>query len=102
MIQRVAALTGGITVLLLVVASPVAHLDHHLLTAHMAQHLLLMLVAAPLILLGAYGWTLPQPPPRDLLVRGKLHHGNLLAHPCHFRVGFLNRISGTEWNRQAS
>jgi len=28
------------------VASPVAHLDHHMLTAHMVQHLLLMVVAA--------------------------------------------------------
>jgi putative membrane protein len=28
-------------------------MDHHLLTAHMVQHLLLMTVAAPLILLGA-------------------------------------------------
>ena len=27
-----------------------AHLDHHLLTAHMVMHLLIMLVAAPLIL----------------------------------------------------
>ena len=35
------------------VGSPLAALDHHLLTAHMAQHLLLMTVAAPLILLGA-------------------------------------------------
>jgi putative membrane protein len=34
------------------VASPLAHLDHHLLTAHMVQHLLLTLVAAPLILVG--------------------------------------------------
>ena len=34
-------------------ASPLAHLDHHLLTAHMVQHLLLMLAAAPLILLGS-------------------------------------------------
>ncbi len=29
---------------------PLAHLDHHLLTAHMVMHLLIMLVAAPLIL----------------------------------------------------
>ena len=43
----------GATVLWIVVASPVAHLDHHLLTAHMAQHLVLMLLAAPLVLLGA-------------------------------------------------
>jgi cytochrome c oxidase assembly factor CtaG len=59
---RVAALIGGIAVPLVVVASPVAHLDHHLLTAHMAQHLLLMLVAAPLILLGAPAAALPRPP----------------------------------------
>jgi putative membrane protein len=34
------------------VGSPLAHLDHHLLTAHMVRHLLLMIVAAPLVLLG--------------------------------------------------
>ena len=60
--SRAVALAGGIAVLLLAIASPAAHLDHHLLTAHMAQHLLLMLVAAPLILLGARPTTLPQPP----------------------------------------
>jgi putative membrane protein len=62
MTRRMVAFTGGIAALLLVVASPVAHLDRHLLTAHMAQHLILMLVAAPLILLGARPSTLPQPP----------------------------------------
>jgi cytochrome c oxidase assembly factor CtaG len=60
--KRIVALTGGIATLLLMVASPVAHMDHHLLTAHMAQHLLLMLVAAPLILAGARPATFPQPP----------------------------------------
>ena len=33
-------------------ATPLAHLDHQLLTAHMVQHLVLMTVAAPLILSG--------------------------------------------------
>ncbi len=33
--------------------SPLAHLDHHLLTAHMVMHLLIMMVAAPLILFAA-------------------------------------------------
>jgi cytochrome c oxidase assembly factor CtaG len=60
--RRIVAFTGGIATLLLVVASPIAHLDHHLLTVHMAQHLILMLVAAPLILLGTRPLTLPQPP----------------------------------------
>ena len=31
---------------------PLAHLDHHLLTAHMVMHLLIMMLAAPLILFG--------------------------------------------------
>jgi putative membrane protein len=35
------------------VISPLAHLDHHLLTAHMVMHLLIMMVAAPLILFAA-------------------------------------------------
>jgi putative membrane protein len=62
MTRRIVMLTGRIAAVLLVVASPVAHLDHHLLIAHMAQHLILMLVVAPLILLGARPATLPQPP----------------------------------------
>jgi putative membrane protein len=49
---RIAAFAGGLAALWVAVASPVSHLDHHLLTAHMVQHLLLMLVAAPLVLLG--------------------------------------------------
>ena len=34
-------------------ASPVAMLDHRMLTAHMVQHLLLMTIAPPLLWLGA-------------------------------------------------
>ena len=48
MTWRIAAFAAGLAVMWIAVASPLAHLDHHLLTAHMAQHLLLMLVAAPL------------------------------------------------------
>src|SRR6266852_2749386 len=40
---------GGMLVLWIVIASPLAALDHALLTFHMVQHLLLMTVAAPLI-----------------------------------------------------
>ncbi len=50
---RIALLAAGLAAGWIAVASPVAHLDHHMLTAHMVQHLLLMVVAAPLILLGA-------------------------------------------------
>ena len=63
MTRRVVAWMAGIAAVLLVVASPAAHLDHHLLTAHMAQHLVLMLVAAPLILAGARPAILPRPHP---------------------------------------
>jgi putative membrane protein len=51
--RRLAAFMGGVFSLWAVMGSPLAALDHRLLTAHMAQHLLLMTVAAPLILLGA-------------------------------------------------
>ena len=43
---------SGLLVLLLAVSSPLGVLDHQLLTAHMVKHLLLMVVAAPLILFG--------------------------------------------------
>lgn len=43
----------GLLALWMVAGSPLAAMDHHLLTAHMAQHLILMTVSAPLILLGA-------------------------------------------------
>ena len=42
------------------VGSPLSLLDHELLTAHMVQHLLLMTLAPPLILLGAPWKLLPQ------------------------------------------
>lgn len=49
---RLAALLGGVLSIAGVVTSPLAHVDHHSLTGHMVQHLILMTVAAPLILLG--------------------------------------------------
>ncbi len=52
-VWRLIAFVTGVVSLWVAVASPLRALDHQLLTAHMAQHLLLMTVAAPLILLGA-------------------------------------------------
>jgi len=49
---RVRAFYCGLLFLWLAVASPLAGLDHQLLTLHMVQHLLLSTVAAPLLLLG--------------------------------------------------
>lgn len=51
-VWRASAFISGELLLFAVVASPLARLDHHWLTAHMVQHLVLMTVAAPLILLG--------------------------------------------------
>lgn len=47
---RAGALVGSVVVVWIVMGSPLAALDHRWLTAHMAQHLLLTTVAAPLIL----------------------------------------------------
>jgi len=42
----------GVAALWIAVASPVADLHHRMLTAHMVQHLLIMILAAPLMMLG--------------------------------------------------
>src|SRR6266853_2246408 len=51
--SRVAAFVAGLFSLWIALGSPLAALDHQLLTVHMMKHLLLMTVGAPLILLGA-------------------------------------------------
>jgi len=56
-IGRVAAFMAGLFSVWIALASPLATLDHQLLTIHMAKHLLLMAVGAPLIL-----WGSPVPP----------------------------------------
>jgi cytochrome c oxidase assembly factor CtaG len=50
---RLAAFVSGLFVIWVALGSPLATLDHQLLTIHMAKHLLLMAVGAPLIILGA-------------------------------------------------
>jgi putative membrane protein len=52
-IWRLATFMSGLVIVWIGVASPLATLDHQLLTIHMLKHLLLMTVAAPLILAGA-------------------------------------------------
>jgi len=51
-VSRIASFLTGLTLLCLATISPLAALDHHFLTAHMAKHLLLMTIAPALILLG--------------------------------------------------
>src|SRR5438270_555847 len=52
-ISRMVAFLSGLLSVWIAVGSPLGLLDHRMLTAHMVQHLLLMAVAAPLLLLGA-------------------------------------------------
>jgi len=88
---RAASFLIGLFVIWISVASPLAALDHELLTAHMIQHLLLMTFAAPLIWLGAPGKLLLEGLPKRVvqsviiplgrcaLVR---QVGKALAHPA--------------------
>jgi cytochrome c oxidase assembly factor CtaG len=50
---RLLAFMGGLGAMLIAIASPMTAFDDLLLQVHMAQHMLLMFVAPPLILLGA-------------------------------------------------
>jgi cytochrome c oxidase assembly factor CtaG len=50
---RMWAWMGGLAALVLALASPIEFYDTTLFSAHMIQHLLLMMVAAPLLVLGA-------------------------------------------------
>jgi putative membrane protein len=71
---RLAAFMGGVVSLWVAVGSPLAGMDHHLLTAHMVHHLLLMTVAAPLLLLGAPAIKLPEGHNRLRAFASKLNH----------------------------
>lgn len=61
---RAACFAGGLLVLFVALVSPVAALGEALFSAHMVQHLTLMLVAAPLLVAGspllAALWALPR------------------------------------------
>jgi len=51
-LRHMAAFISGLVAIWAVVGSPLASMDHELLSIHMVQHLILMAVAPPLILLG--------------------------------------------------
>jgi putative membrane protein len=52
-ISRLAAFIGGLLTIWIAVGSPLGVLDRAVLSGHMLQHLLLMTVAPPLLLIGA-------------------------------------------------
>jgi putative membrane protein len=84
----------GLLLVWVALGSPLSLLDHDLLTAHMVQHLLLMTLAPPLILLGASLKLLSQLPERGLVERFARplrwapirQLGHMLLHPA---VGWI-------------
>jgi putative membrane protein len=87
-VARQAAFAGGVLAMLLALASPLDDLsDHYLFTAHMLQHLLLTLVAAPLLLLGTPGWLL-----HDILRTTRLLSVARLARHPVLAFGLFNLI----------
>jgi cytochrome c oxidase assembly factor CtaG len=79
---RVGSFLLGLFLIWLAMASPIAALDHELLTIHMVQHLLLMTLAPPLIWLGA--------PLKPLLHGLTQELGNVMRH-C-FRSPPIQRL----------
>jgi putative membrane protein len=79
---RAGSFVLGLLFIWLAVASPIAALDHELLTIHMVQHLLLMTLAPPLIWFGA-----PMKPLLHGLPQG---FGNAMSH-C-FRSPPIQRL----------
>ena len=67
---RAGSFLFGLFLIWIATASPLSALDHEMLTAHMIQHLLLMTLAPPLMLLGM---------PRKPLAHGWFH---LITHPA--------------------
>ena len=86
--RRLAMFISGMVALWIAVGSPLATMDHSRLTFHMVQHLVLMTIAAPLILLGEPVTTLRRAIPNtiaDQVVRPLSRHlrglGRILTHP---------------------
>ena len=94
-IRKLIAFVGGSLTVWIAVGSPLATLDHAKLTFHMVQHLLLMTIAAPLILLGEPVTTLRHGLPTSVvdrvvnpLLRRLRAVGTLLTHPvCCWLAG---------------
>jgi cytochrome c oxidase assembly factor CtaG len=102
---RLVSFGGGLTVVLLAIASPLDALGELLLHLHMTQHMLLMMVAPPLIWLGqpvvptlrglpsrwvkvGFAWVLRR--------RWVLHVGRTVTHPAFCWITFMAAF--TAWH----
>ena len=89
-VGRIGAFMSGALMGAGVVATPLGHIDHHSLTGHMVQHLVLMTLAAPLILLGK----------PEIIGRPRLQFW--LTHRVPVRHGRGTAAGGDRWyDRQA-
>jgi putative membrane protein len=83
---RLVSFLAGLLVLWTAVGSPLSSLDHHLLSFHMLQHVLLINLCAPLLLLGAPFAVLAAAVPREVArraLRGLTSPASrFLTHPC--------------------
>lgn len=84
-VWRFVVFLSGLLAVWAVLGTPLAHLDHQSLTAHMVQHLVLMNLAAPLILLGDPTITLVRGLPRAyvLSVANPAFHFAPARRFCH-------------------
>ncbi|MGI9146103.1 MAG: cytochrome c oxidase assembly protein [Chloroflexota bacterium] len=99
---RAASFGGGLAVLLLALESPINTYDDRLFSMHMLQHMLLVLGAAPLLLIGAplvpLLWGLPDQERRGvgrlLSPHGQLHTlGHRITQPLVAEVLFLGTFA---------
>ncbi len=93
-VRRTLCFAGAVLTLVVALVSPLDALCDSLFTAHMLQHLLLMLVAAPLLVLSEYPLALLRALPRawaQRLVRGLNRSGGLR------RVWDVLNIPGVAW-----
>lgn len=102
---QVAAFAGGLATLVIALISPLDALDTALFSAHMTQHLLLMLVAAPLLVRGAspasFLWALPLPWRRAVgrrWQRSRVVHGLWDAITQPVAVWLLNLVALWAWH----
>jgi cytochrome c oxidase assembly factor CtaG len=104
-VWRLIAFQGGLLTLFLALASPLHSLAELLLQFHMIQHLLLMMVIPPLLLLGAPILPLLRGLPRPVLQRGLgpffastalQRLGSFLTHPLVCLLAFT--VSNVAWH----
>src|SRR6201988_50955 len=103
--SRLAAFFGGLTTVVCALCSPLDAFAGWLLTVHMIQHLLLMMVAAPLLLFGAPHLPLLFGVPRDFLRDGLQPFlaspplrkvGHFIVHPVFSLSAFV--FANTAWH----